>query len=344
MLWGAVALLVVANPINIGADIGAMAAAAQLVVPLLLAGWAVLFAALVLALEILLSYRVYSRVLKWLALSLIAYPVTAIISGPPWGELLRATFVPHMELSFAFLFIITGVLGTTISPYMFFWETSEEVEEGVIAGRIHLGRRRIVGGREMRRLRIDNVVGMVVSELATWSIIVTTATVLHRNGVTEIRSAADAASALEPLVAGFSHVGFLASCLFAVGIVGLGLLAVPVRAGSAACALSEAAGRREGLDRKPNEARGFYAVIALSTLAGLELNFIGIDPIRALVVAAVIKGIVAAPLIFLIARIAGNPGIMGANRSRLLSKSVVWAAFALMTLAAGTMLATLILG
>jgi Mn2+/Fe2+ NRAMP family transporter len=344
VLWGAVALLVIANTINIGADIGAMAAAMQLVAPLPLAVWAVLFAGLVLALEIFLSYRVYSRLLKWLALSLLAYPITAVISGPAWGDLLRATFVPHVEFSFAFLFIVTGVLGTTISPYMFFWETSEEVEEGVLAGRIHLGRRRIVGWREMRRLRVDNALGMFLSEAATWSIIVTTATVLHANGVTTIDTAADAARALEPLAQGFPHAGYLAKVIFATGIVGLGLLAVPVLAGSAAYALSEAFGWREGLDRKPAEARGFYAVIALSTLAGLGLNFVGIDPIRALIVAAVINGVVAAPLIFLIARIAGNRGIMGANHSRWLSKTAVWTAFALMSLAALLMFWTLLVG
>ncbi len=261
VLYVVVLLVLIANTINIGADIGAMAAAANLLLPLPFVAFALLFTALILTLEILLSYKVYARILKWLTLSLLAYPLTVFIVAEPWPAILRATFLPHIELNFPFLFVITGVLGTTISPYMFFWQASEETEEEREA---HLlgkdGRPRINWGF-IRTMRIDNFAGMLSSEVVTWAIIIVAATVLHGNGVTNIQTAADAARALLPLVHTFPNSGFIAQALFATGIIGLGLLAIPVLAGSASYAVSESLQWVEGLDQKLTKAWGFYGVI-----------------------------------------------------------------------------------
>jgi Mn2+/Fe2+ NRAMP family transporter len=344
VLYAAVLLVVVANTINIGADIGALAAAAQLIIPINFVILTLGFTALILILEIFTSYRVYSRILIWLALSLLAYPLTVFIVSQPWHMIFDATFWPHVELNFEFFFIITGVLGTTISPYMFFWQASEEVEEEKELHLISRYGKPKIGGKFIRNLRIDNFLGMVFSEIATWSIIVVAATVLHQNGVTDVTSAADAAKALEPLVQTFPHAGFLAKLIFAVGIIGLGLLGIPILSGSAAYALSEAFNMKEGLNLKLKKAHGFYGIITIATLIGLMINFIGIDPIKALVFTAVFNGVAAVPLIFLIARIARNPKIMGKYRSGWLSNTVVWVTFLVMLASAVAMFYTLARG
>ena len=344
VLYSAVLLVVVANTINIGADIGALAAAIQLVIPVNFVILTLGFTTLILVLEIFTSYRFYSRILIWLALSLMAYPLTVFIVHQPWHTIFVATFWPHVELNFEFFFIITGVLGTTISPYMFFWQASEEVEE---EKELHLTSRYgkpKIGAHFIRNLRIDNFLGMIFSEIATWSIIVVAATVLHNNGVTNVASAADAAKALEPLVQTFPYAGFLAKLIFAIGIIGLGLLGIPVLSGSAAYALTEAFNMKEGLNLKLKKAHGFYGVITIATLIGLMINFIGIDPIKALVFTAVFNGVAAVPLIFLVARIARNRKIMGEYRSGWLSNTVVWITFMVMLASAIAMFYTLARG
>jgi NRAMP (natural resistance-associated macrophage protein)-like metal ion transporter len=341
VLYGAVLLVIVANTINIGADIGALAAAAQLIIPLNFVVLTLGFTVLILVLEIFTSYRVYARILKWLALTLLAYPLTVFIIDQPWKTILIATFWPHVELNFEFFFIITGVLGTTISPYMFFWQASEEVEEVKEQHLTHRYGKPTIGPAFMKNLRIDNFVGMVFSEIATWSIIVVAGTVLHQNGITNIESAADAAKALEPLVQTFPNAGFLAKLIFASGIIGLGLLGIPVLSGSAAYAYSEAFGMKEGLNLKLKKAHGFYGVITIATLVGLMINFIGINPIKALVFTAVFNGVAAVPLIFLIARIARSRKIMGEYRSGWLSNGVVWITFVVMLASAVAMFYTL---
>jgi len=344
ILIGVVLLVLVANTINIGADIGAVAAAGQLVVNVPFPVLAIGAAVLVVVLEVFLSYKRYARILKWLALALLAYPATALIVHEPWGKILYATFVPHLEFTFAFLFIITGVFGTSISPYMFFWQASEEVEE--------LVERRVPnkpGGAPnlpryfIRNMRIDTTVGMVAAEIVQWFIIMTTATVLFSHGVTTISTAADAAKALEPLVQSFPNSGQLAKDLFAVGIVGLGLLAIPVLAGSSSYALSEALNWKEGLSRKFGDARAFYGVIVVSTLVGLLLNFVGIDPIKALVFTAVFNGIAAVPLLFLIGLINRDEAILGADRGGWLSQSFVWLTFGVMALSGAALLYTTVM-
>lgn len=335
-------LVLVANTINIGADLGAMAAATQLVLPINFIFWCLAFTAFVLLLEIFTSYKVYARILKWLALALISYPLTIFLVHQPWGAIWRSTFIPHFEFSFAFLFIITGVLGTTISPYMFFWQASEEVEEEKEKRVKNLNGQPILSSRFIRNLRIDTIVGMVVSEIVTWSIIVVAATVLHQNGVVDIKTSADAARALEPLVRTFPNAGYLAKVLFSLGIVGLGLLSVPVLSGSASYAISEALNWKEGLNLKLKRAHGFYGIITIATLVGLMINFIGIDPVKALVFTAVINGVVAVPLLFLIAKIAQDESIMGQNKSGILSKFLVWSTMVGMGLAAVVLLVTII--
>jgi NRAMP (natural resistance-associated macrophage protein)-like metal ion transporter len=308
-----VALLAVANVINIGADIGALGASAGLIIPIPAAALMVIFTLLILTLEIAVSYRRYAKVLKWLTVSLLAYPITTFFVPEPWMTILRATFVPHIQFSATFFYVITAVIGTTITPYMFFWQASQEVEE-------NQGR---PAKRSLRDLRTDNAIGMFISQAVAWFIIITAATVLHTAHVTTINTAADAARALEPLVRTFPHSGQIAQGLFAIGIVSLGMLAIPVMAGSTSYALAEARGKPEGLDLKPKQGRYFYGVIAASLLIGLGLNFTGVNPIKALVFAAVFNGVAAVPLIWFIDRIAADRGTMGEARSGWLSRSTL---------------------
>lgn len=343
ILYFVIGLVIVANTINIGADIGAMASAVQLLLPLPFTVLTLLFTILILVLEVFTSYKVYSRILKWLALALLSYPLTLFIINAPWPTILKATITPHIEFSFGFLFLITGVLGTTISPYMFFWQASEEVEEEKAHHLHNNGGKPEIDKSFIRRLRIDNSVGMIASEITTWSIIVVGATVLHMNGILTVNTAADAAKALEPLVQSFPHAGFMAKLIFSIGIVGLGLLAVPILSGSAAYALSEALNWRAGLNHKFQRAHGFYGVITIATLIGLLINFIGINPVQALVYAAVLNGIAAVPLIFLILRIANNKKIMGEFISKRLSNTLIFIAFLAMGSAAIAMVVSALL-
>jgi NRAMP (natural resistance-associated macrophage protein)-like metal ion transporter len=342
VLFGVLFLILVANTINIGADLGAMGAAAQLIIPIDFTVLTLIFTALILVLEIFTSYKTYARILKWLALSLISYPITLFLIQQPWGEILHATFIPHFELSFGFLFIITGVLGTTISPYMFFWQASEEVEEEKRKHMIHDGKPRITK-RFMHALRLDNFIGMLSSEFSTWCIIVVAATVLHANGIFDVQTTADAARALEPLVHTFPNAGMLAKIIFSTGVIGLGLLGVPVLSASASYALSEVLNLKSGLNLKLKQAHGFYGIITIATVIGLIINFIGINPIQALVFSAVFNGIAAVPLIFLVARIARNKKVMGEYTSSTTSNTLVWITFGLMGASALGLLYTIIL-
>jgi len=343
LVYSIILLLLIANTINIGADIGAMAAAAQLIIPLPFVILTLVFTISMVAREILMPYAQYVKVLKWLTISLLAYPITVFVAHEPWGTILRATFVPHLVFSPAFLFILTGVLGTTITPYMFFWEASQEVEEERRRGLLGPDGRPKISWDFIRNLRIDNASGMIASQVVSWCIIVVGATALHAGGVTNVNSAADAAKALVPLVHTFPHAGTVAEVLFAVGIVALGLLAVPVLAGSSAYAVAEVAGWSEGLNMKLNQAQGFYGIIALGMLVGLLNNFIGlINPVKMLVVAAVVNGVIAAPIIAVLALLAASKGIMGQYRSGWLSNTLLWlACLGMAGAAVGLLLSTL---
>lgn len=341
ILYFMVILTIIANTINIGADIGAMAAAANLIYPFNFTILTLLFTALMLIMEIFISYRHYASYLKWLSLFLGFYLLTAIIANGPWLQILKATFVPHLEFNFQFLFIITAVLGTTISPYMFFWQASQVVEEEKALGLLKKNTKIHIPKKWITHLRLDNFIGMVASQVATWCIIVVGAAVLHTHGMTDIKTSADAAMALAPLVKSFPYSGYLAELIFSVGIIGLGLLAVPVLATSGAYALSEALNWEAGLNLKFSKAHGFYGVITVAMLIGLCINFIGIDPIKALVYSAVINGILSIPLIFLIGLMASNKKIMGEYKSGWWSTIFVWLTFAGVLLAAIGMIISL---
>jgi len=328
LLYMSVILVVVANTVNIGADLGAMAATTQLFVSIPFTVLAIFYAIIIILLVVFVQYKTYAKMLKWLAVALLAYPITAMLVGQNWGELLRTTFTLHPQLNSQTIYIFVGMLGTTISPYLFFWDTSETIEEEIATKRLsETGKNPKISKRFLRGVRTDNFVGMTLASVTAWFIVVACASVLFKNGVTEISTAADAARALEPLVRGFPNAGLIAKLIFSVGIIGLGLLAVPVLAGSSSYAISETLGWREGLYRKFKRAAGFYTVIIVATLVGLGINFLGIDPIKALVFTAVFNGIASVPLLFMIAKVGNNKKIMGQYKNGILSNIFVRLAF-----------------
>jgi Mn2+/Fe2+ NRAMP family transporter len=232
------------------------------------------------------------------------------------------------------MYIVVGMLGTTISPYLFFWDTSEQVEEEIAKRNVSkIGAVPKATKRFLHNLRLDNFVGMTLASLTAWFIVIACASTLFKHGITEINTAADAARALEPLVQNFPNAGLIAKLIFSVGIIGLGLLAVPVLAGSSSYAISEAMGWKEGLYRKFKRAIGFYVVIIMATIAGLAINFLGVDPIKALVFTAVFNGIASVPLLFMIAKVGSNGNIMGEYKNGILSNVVVRLAFGVMAAA-----------
>ena len=300
-----VGLLLVANVINLGADLGAMGAA----VVLLLGGsaklYTVAFGVLCVVAEIVLSYAVYAGVLKWLTLSLFAYVAVVFTVHVPWDQALLATFVPNLSLDAGHATALVAVLGTTISPYLFFWQPALEVEERLRRGARPLCLDPKDAKAEFTRIRTDTIVGMSVSNAVAIFIIYATAATLHATGITDIQTSSQAAEALRPIAGPFTFA------IFAAGIIGTGLLAVPVLAGSGAYALSEAFRWTEGLDLRPLQAKAFYATIAVSTMAGVGLNFTALDPVKALYWSAVVNGVLAAPVMAAIMLIAGNGRIMG---------------------------------
>lgn len=349
VLYFTVALVFIANTLNIGADLGAMAATIQLFIPgapfiLLLIALAVG----ILALEIAVPYRRYAIVLKFLALSLLAYVATGIIVGPHGASLLSATLVPTIQFTPEFLALIVGVLGTTISPYLFFWQASEEVEEETLhpvkARGVNPTQQRWILLAQIHALRLDTMIGMLSSEIATWFIIFTTGEVLHPNGITNITTADQAARALEPLVHSFPYAGELARIIFATGILGVGLLGIPVLAGSAAYAVAEAFHWNEGLARTFRQAPGFYLVMGTAIVLGALFNLLHINPIAALVYSAIINGVVAVPLLILITLIANNKAIMQSFTNGRLSNIVVILTTVAMSAAAMAMFILLIKG
>lgn len=335
LLVMSVGLVVVANTVNIGADLGAMAATTQLFVNIPFAILAILYAVVIVLLVIFVSYKQYAKLLKWLALALFSYPVAAFMVGQDWMEVFRNTFTLTPRIDFETMYIFVGMLGTTISPYLFFWDTSEVVEEQIANhNRSKIGEDPKRTKRFLHNLRIDNFVGMTLASVTAWFIVIACASTLYSAGITEINTAADAAQALEPLVRIFPNSGFVAKLIFSVGIVGLGLLAVPVLAGSSSYAISEAFGLKEGLYRKFRKAKGFYIIIIAATVVGLAMNFIGLDPIKALIFTAVFNGIAAVPLLFMIAKVGNNASIMGEYKNGRVSNTFVRLTLVIMTLAA----------
>jgi NRAMP (natural resistance-associated macrophage protein)-like metal ion transporter len=329
VLGGVILLLLVANTLNIAADVAAMGEVAELVTGLDRHLMTVVFVVGTLLLQIFVPYHRYVGFLKWLTLSLLAYAAVLFIVHVPWGEVAARTVWPRFTLNGGAAAVIVGVFGTTISPYLFFWQASEEVEDMQATS----GARPLIGDSaaarpELRRIRWDTWSGMLYSNITAYFIILATAVTLNAAGVTDIQTAAQAASALEPLA---GHFAFL---LFALGILGVGMIGVPVLAGSAAYALAEAMGWKEGLERKASDAKGFYSVIAISVLAGLALQYSPIDPMKALFWSAVINGVVAVPLLVVIIRLSTNKKVMGVY---VASRSLVvlgWITVAVMGVAA----------
>ncbi len=305
LLQGVVVLLLIANVINLGADLGAMGAVMGLLLPGPALAYVALFGVASVLLEVFTSYTRYASILKWTTLSLFAYVAVVFVADVPIGEALRGTLIPSFTFDKPHAMALVAIFGTTISPYLFFWQAGQEVEEQHRRHikPLHVSPRR--AGVEFARIRADTLIGMGFSHLTALFIIVATAATLHAHGVTDIESAAQAAEALRPIA------GDLAFALFAIGIIGTGLLAVPILAGSAAYAVSECFGWTEGLDRKPREAKAFYGVIAVATLAGVAMNALTIDPMKALYWAAVVNGLLAPPLMLVTMLIARNPQAMG---------------------------------
>jgi Mn2+/Fe2+ NRAMP family transporter len=307
MLRLATLLLFAANAFNIGADLGAMAKAVQLLRPglsfsILVVGFAVLS----LLLQVLTPYAKYARYLKWLALVLLSYIVSALLAHIDWSQALRHTFVPDMSFNRDSLLLICAILGTTISPYLFFWQTSQEVEEEILEGKTTLRQRSsATAPEEIHRMRIDVWSGMFLSNLVMFFIISACGWVLFPNGITNIESAAQAAEALRPFAGNATYY------LFAIGIIGTGLLAIPVLAGSSSYAVAESLRWKEGLHRTLRQAHAFYGIIIISMLVGLGLNFVGLDPIQALIYSAAANGIVAPFVLFFIVKLSSNKKVMG---------------------------------
>jgi len=327
LLRAAVVLLFLANFINIGVDLAAMGAAVRLFAggPQIL--YTLAFAVLCVMLEVMVSYRHYASVLKWLTLSLFTYAAVVMTVNVPWTTALQGALIPRLVFDKEHAMALVAIFGTTISPYLFFWQAGEEVEE---LHRRHV--RRLIASpntarTELTRIRTDTLIGMAISNIIALLIIVATASTLNINGITEIETSAQAAEALRPIAGEFAFVAF------AIGIIGTGLLAVPVLAGSAAYAVAEMFRWPEGLDRRPREAKAFYSTIAIATIGSVVLSFSAIDPMRALYWAAFINGVLATPLMIILLAMATNRRIMGRLTAPLWMVSLGWLAVVVMSLA-----------
>ena len=337
LLQSLVALLFLANTINIGADLGAMADALRLLIGGSALMYVVLFGFVCAVVQVFMSYRRYVTVLKWLTLALFAYFGTVLTVHIPWGEAVLGLLVPTFLPDASFWTTVVAVLGTTISPYLFFWQAAQEAEDT----RVHPERKPLLraprqGPDEIERIRLDTYVGMAFSNLVALAIIMATAATLHVAGITDIQSSTQAAEALRPVAGPFAFT------LFALGIIGTGLLAVPVLAGSSAYAVCEASKWPVGLSRKPKKAKAFYATLAIATLLGVALNFSPINPIKALYWSAVINGVAAVPIMLAMMHMTGNPKIMGAFKVHDGLRLMGWLATATMAAAAVIMCVTLI--
>ena len=334
LLYPTVIGLVIANTINAGADIAAISAAINIFVPIPISVMVIPIALAIVALQVWGSYHLIVRVFKWLTLSLFAYVIAAFLAKPDWSAVFHATIVPQISFTSQYVTTIVAILGTTISPYLFFWEASEEVEEEKSEGRAKLSERKGATDVEIRKEKIDTIIGMLFCNVVFYFVILSAGATLHVSGQTSIQSATEAAQALRPLA------GDLATVLFAIGLIGAGLLAVPVLTGSAAYAVAETLGWPSGLDEKPRHAKKFYAVIALSTLVGVAIDFLGINPITALFWTAVINGVVAPPMLVVVMLVANNKRVMGNRTNGIATNIIGWLAAIIMFAAAVGMFAT----
>jgi NRAMP (natural resistance-associated macrophage protein)-like metal ion transporter len=330
VLWGACSLLIVANVINIAADLGGMADATQMLTGVNSLVWTPLYTAVIVGFLFWSSYRQIARIFKWITLVLLAYVITAFFAGVDWRQALVATLRPQLAWSRDYVAMIVGILGTTISPYLFFWQASQEVEEERAQGK-NLAQRKGATEEDLRRLRVDVLTGMFASNFIMYFIILTTAATLHAHGVLKIETAKQAAEALRPLA------GNLAYLLFTLGLIGTGMLGVPVLAGSCAYAISEAAAWRGSLARKPRGARKFYGVLAAAMTIGLAIDYAGFDAVKMLFWSAVITGALAPPLILLIVLLTNDRKVMGNRVNSPLERALGWATLAVMTAAAAAL-------
>ena len=337
VLYPAVIALVIANTLNAGADIGAIAAAINLLVPIPAIIFIVPVSLGIIGLQVFGSYRLIEKVFKWLALALLAYIGAALFAKPDIVKVLAGSLIPTIRLD-PYIGILVALLGTTISPYLFFWQASQEVEEQISIGRRHLRQRQGASRFELKYALWDTIAGMVFSEIVAYFIILATGATLFVAGKTDVASATDAAQALRPLA------GDASALLLAVGLIGSGVLAVPILTGSAAYGVTEAFGWRSGLDRKPTRAPQFYVVIIAATLVGMAINFLGINPITALVLSAVLNGLVAAPLLVLVMLVSNNRAAMGERTNGRLLNVVGWVTTIVMGVAAVALVVTSIFG
>jgi NRAMP (natural resistance-associated macrophage protein)-like metal ion transporter len=328
VVYPAVIALVIANTINVGVDIGAMAAGINLLVPFSPTLVVVPVTIVILVILVAGSYRVISRVLRWLTLALLAYIGAAFFARPDLGEVMRATVIPTIRLEPAFVLTIQAILGTTISPYLFFYQAEDEVETQISIGRRTVRQRKGATKQELVFAGEDVTAGIGFSNVVFYFVVLATAATLHASGTTHVASAADAARALQPVA------GNASSVLFAIGIIGSGFLAVPILASSASYALSEVFGWKRGLDEKPYRAKRFYAVLAASMGVGVLVNFLGINPMDALFWTAVINGFLAPPLLVLIMLLANDRKVMGRRTNGPFTNVVGWLTAGVMTLAA----------
>ena len=327
VLLAVVLLLLIANVVNLGADLGAMGAALALLIKGNEALYTLMFGVICIVLEVALNYVRYAAILKWTTLTLFAYVAVVAVAGVPWGHALRALIVPELQWTPAYATAIVAILGTTISPYLFFWQAGQEIEEQHRHHAKPLCIAPKAAGPELSRIRVDTLVGMAFSTIISLTIVFATAATLNAHGITDITTSAQAAEALRPIAGPFAFA------LFAAGIIGTGMLAVPVLAGSAAYAVTEMVGVAGSLDAKPLQARLFYATIAVTTLGGAALNFIGIDPARALYWAAVVNGVLAAPLMAAMMLIVRNPRAMGRLTLSRTATILGWSATGVMAIA-----------
>jgi len=334
VLWGACLILIVANVINIGADLGGMADATQMITGIRSLIWIPFYAFFIIGLLFWTSYKLIARIFKWMTLVLFAYVAASFYAHADWRQALAATIVPHLEWSRGFLAVLVGILGTTISPYLFFWQAAEEVEEDRARGRTTLLKRKGATAGELRLARADTLAGMFFSNLIMYFIILTTAATLHAHGQTNITTARQAAEALLPLA------GKGAYLLFTLGLIGTGMLGVPVLAGSCAYAVSEGAKWPGSIAQPPSGARKFYAVMTVAMALGLALDYAGFSAVKMLFWSAVINGLLAPPLILLVILLTSSRKVMGKRVNPPLLKYVGWATFIVMTAAAAAMIVT----
>jgi NRAMP (natural resistance-associated macrophage protein)-like metal ion transporter len=335
VLWVACSLVIVANIFNIGADLGGMADAMQMMSGIRAYYWTPFFAALIIALLMWTSYGTMARVFKWLTLVLFAYVITAFLAHPNWSAVLRATFIPRIQWTRDYLAVLVGILGTTISPYLFFWQAAQEVEEDRQRGKTTVAQRRGSTNKELRIAQKDVITGMLLSNLVMYFLILTTGATLHIHGVTQIETAKQAAEALLPLA------GKGAYLLFTMGLVGTGMLAVPVLAGSSAYAIAEAARwRSASLGARPQRARKFYAVIAIAIVVGLALDFAGFNAVRMLFWSAILNGLLAPPLVVMVVLLTSDRKVMGSRTNSRGMQTLGWICALVMSGAAIALLAS----